>query len=93
MSPCTRPSQGNGFWDDFMTNPPIVAFAAVRYTRVSKADGSQSLGLQRDALGPGAVAWSPPGEPHGVANDTDGSLVLLVAVAPNPNRQGLPRYV
>ena len=70
-----------------------LRYMRIGYTRVSKEDGSQSLDLQRDALGPGAVAWSPPGEPHGVANDTDGSLVLLVAVAPNPNRQDLPRYV
>ena len=32
--------------------------------------------------GPGSVTWSTPGEPHGVANDSDGNLVLLVAVAP-----------
>ena len=56
----------------------------IGYTRVSKVDGSQSLDLQRDARGPGAVAWSTPGEPSGVANDSDRSLVLLVA--PNPNR-------
>ena len=43
-------------------------------------------GARRAALGPGAVAWSTPGEPHGVANDSDGNLVLLVAVASNPNR-------
>ena len=33
----------------------------------------------------GAVAWSVPDEPHGVANESDGDLVLLVAMAPNPN--------
>ena len=32
-----------------------------------------------------AVAWSVPDEPHGVANESDGDLVLLVAMAPNPN--------
>ena len=37
-------------------------------------------------LGPGAVAWSAPDEPHGVANESEGDLVLLVAMAPNPNR-------
>ena len=37
------------------------------------------------SLGPGAVAWSVPDEPHGVANESDGDLVFLVAMAPNPN--------
>ena len=43
------------------------------------------LGKRRMSLGPGAVAWSVPDEPHGVANESDGDLVLLVAMAPNPN--------
>ena len=58
----------------------------IGYTRVSKEDGSQSLDLQRDTRGPVAVAWSTPGGPHGVDHDSDRSLVLLVAVAPNPSR-------
>ena len=44
------------------------------------------MGDRREILGPGGVAWSEPDEPHGVANESDGDLVLLVAMAPNPNR-------
>ena len=53
---------------------------------VIEGEGSFAAGKRRAILGPGAVAWSTPGEPHGVANDSDGNLVLLLAVAPNPNR-------
>ena len=51
-----------------------------------EGEGSFAVGKRRATLGPGAVTWSTPGEPHGVANDSDGNLVLLVAVARNPNR-------
>ncbi len=42
-------------------------------------------GDERRALGPGGLAWSIPGEPHGVENDSGAPAVLLVAMAPNPN--------
>ena len=35
---------------------------------------------------PNASTIAVAKEPHGVANDSDGNVVLLVAVAPNPNR-------
>ena len=44
-----------------------------------------TVGKRRVSLGPGAVAWSVPDEPHGVANESDGDLMLLVAMVPNPN--------
>ena len=73
--------------------PESITTAAVFVTlRLSSAspgpegEGSFAVGKRRATLGPGAVTWSTPGEPHGVANDSDGNLVLLVAVAPNPNR-------
>ena len=47
----------------------------------------ETTALCEEILGPGAVAFATPWEPHGVANYSDGNLVLLVAVAPNPNRQ------
>jgi quercetin dioxygenase-like cupin family protein len=37
------------------------------------------------SLGVGELAWSPPGEAHGVENDSGARAVLLVAMAPNPN--------
>jgi mannose-6-phosphate isomerase-like protein (cupin superfamily) len=37
-------------------------------------------------LGPGHAVLAPAGEPHGVRNDGPERLVLLVAMAPNPNR-------
>ena len=49
------------------------------------SDYRLTVGKRRVSLGPGAVAWSVPDEPHGVANESDGDLVLLVAMAPNPN--------
>ena len=42
-------------------------------------------GSERRALGPGGLAWAAPGEEHGVENDSEGRVVLLVAMAPNPN--------
>ena len=51
-----------------------------------EGEGRFTVGDRSEVLGPGAVAWSEPGEPHGVANESDGALVLLVAMAPNPNR-------
>ena len=50
-----------------------------------KTDYRLTVGKRRVSLGPDAVAWSVPDEPHGVANESDGDLVLLVATAPNPN--------
>jgi len=44
-----------------------------------------TCGAESRALGPGELAWSPPGEPHGVENDSGARAVLLVAMAPNPN--------
>ena len=59
---------------------------ATKFYYVIEGEGSFTVGDRRVSLGPGAVAWSTPGEPHGVANEFDGDLVLLVAMAPNPNR-------
>ena len=58
---------------------------ATKFYYVIEGEGSFTVGDRRVSLGPGAVVWSVPGEPHGVANESDGDLVLLVAMAPNPN--------
>ena len=44
-----------------------------------------SLGSQVRELGPGELAWSAPGESHGVENASNERAVLLVAMSPNPN--------
>jgi len=43
------------------------------------------LGESERELGPGELAWSAPGEVHGVENTSDARALLLVAMAPNPN--------
>ena len=66
---------------------PVHAHAdATKFYYVIEGEGRFTVGERRVTLGPGGVAWSEPGEPHGVANEGDGELVLLVAMAPNPNR-------
>lgn len=59
---------------------------ATKFYYVIEGEGRFTVGDRSEVLGPGAVAWSEPGEPHGVANESGGALVLLVAMAPNPNR-------
>lgn len=59
---------------------------ATKFYYVIEGEGRFTVGDRSEILGPGAVAWSEPYEPHGVANASDGNLVLLVAMAPNPNR-------
>ena len=43
------------------------------------------IGGAEQHLGPGGLAHAGPGEEHGVENDSDSRVVLLVAMAPNPN--------
>ena len=59
---------------------------ATKFYYVIEGEGLFTVGERHERLGPGAVAWSEPDEPHGVANESNGDLVLLVAMAPNPNR-------
>ncbi len=59
---------------------------ATKFYYVIEGEGRFTVGERSERLGPGAVAWSEPDEPHGVANESEGDLVLLVAMAPNPNR-------
>jgi quercetin dioxygenase-like cupin family protein len=44
-----------------------------------------TLGSETRELGPGELAWSAPGEAHGVENLSGQRAVLLVAMGPNPN--------
>ena len=59
---------------------------ATKFYYVIEGEGRFTVGERCVTLGPGGVAWSEPDEPHGVANEGEGDLVLLVAMAPNPNR-------
>lgn len=45
-----------------------------------------TLGSDVREIGPGELAWSAPGESHGVENVSAERAVLLVAMAPNPNQ-------
>jgi len=43
-----------------------------------------TVGGRERALGPGGLAWAGPGEAHGVRNDSQARVVLLVSMAPHP---------
>jgi quercetin dioxygenase-like cupin family protein len=58
---------------------------ATKLYLVLEGRAALTCGDQTRELGPGGLAWSPPGEPHGVANTSGERAVLLVAMAPNPN--------
>ena len=61
---------------------------ATKFYFVLEGRAAFTLGSETRELGPGALAWSPPGEVHGVVNSTSARAVLLVAMAPNPNAAG-----
>jgi quercetin dioxygenase-like cupin family protein len=42
------------------------------------------LGEERASAGPGQVVWAPAGLVHGVANEGQERLILLVGIAPAP---------
>ena len=58
---------------------------ATKFYFVLEGRGVFQIGAERRELGPGELAWSAPGEEHGVENRSDQRLLLLVAMAPNPN--------
>ncbi len=58
---------------------------ATKFYYVVEGRVTAAIGRQERELGPGELAWSGPGEVHGVRNDSDERAVLLVAMAPNPN--------
>ena len=74
---CLRPGQ---------TQHVHTHAGATKFYYVIEGEGRFTVGERRVTLGPGGVAWSAPDEPHGVANEGKADLVLLVAMAPNPNR-------
>jgi quercetin dioxygenase-like cupin family protein len=58
---------------------------ATKFYFVLEGRGVFQIGEERRELGPGGLAWSAPGEQHGVENLSSERLVLLVAMSPNPN--------
>lgn len=55
-----------------------------KFYYVVEGQGRFWLGEERVAVAAGEVVWSPAGEMHGVANEGDGRLTLLVGIAPAP---------
>lgn len=53
---------------------------------VLDGEATFAIGGEEATRGPGFAAFAPAGTPHGVRNDTDADLVLLVAMAPRPDR-------
>jgi quercetin dioxygenase-like cupin family protein len=52
---------------------------------VVEGEGSFTIGTEevRNA-GPGTVVWAPAGSEHGVLNEADRTLVLLMGIGPPP---------
>jgi quercetin dioxygenase-like cupin family protein len=69
---------------------PGQAHAAHAHADMDKAyyvlegTGAFSLGEEVHELGPGQLLVAPAGVPHGVRNDTDARLLVLVTMAPGP---------
>ena len=51
---------------------------------VLEGQGEFSVGEESRTLGPDLAAWAPAGLPHGVRNEGDQRLVILVGIAPAP---------
>ncbi|HUR26841.1 MAG TPA: cupin domain-containing protein [Planctomycetota bacterium] len=64
---------------------PHAHATATKFYFVLEGRGVFQIGAERRELGPGELAWSAPGEEHGVENRSSERLVLLVAMSPNPN--------
>ena len=61
---------------------------ATKFYFVVEGRAHFTLGDDARELGPGGLAWSPPGQAHGVENRSGERALLLVAMAPNPNARG-----
>ena len=58
---------------------------AAKFYYVVEGRGRFQVGDAEQTLGKGGLAFSRAGEAHGVVNESQERLVLLVAMAPNPN--------
>jgi len=73
---CLEPGQGQR---------PHAHADATKFYFVIEGTGDFLIGVRRERLGPGGLAFSVPGEIHGVENPGPGRLVLMVVMGPNPN--------
>jgi quercetin dioxygenase-like cupin family protein len=64
---------------------PHAHAGATKFYFVLEGRGTVRVGAEVRELGPGELAWAGPGEEHGVENRSTARLLLLVAMAPNPN--------
>jgi quercetin dioxygenase-like cupin family protein len=55
-----------------------------KFYYVVEGRGRFLLGDDVERAGAGEVVWAPAGVPHGVTNDGDTRLTLLVGIAPAP---------
>ncbi len=58
---------------------------ATKFYYVLAGRPTVTIGDERRELTAGEIAWSFAGEPHGVVNESDERVVLLVAMAPHPD--------
>ena len=59
---------------------------ASKFYLVLEGHATIEVGDERSAIGPGQTVLAPAGETHGVQNDSQDRLVLLVGIAPAPTR-------
>lgn len=52
--------------------------------QVLEGEGVFTVGAEERRAGAGTVVWAPAGVPHGVCNEGDERLTLLVCIAPPP---------
>jgi len=64
---------------------PHIHTDAAKVYYVLEGEGTFVMGAETQTLGPGHAVLAPGGEEHGVRNNTDARLRLLVAMAPNPS--------
>ena len=55
-----------------------------KFYLVRSGRGVFTVGEEERELGPGELAWSAPGEPHGVRNEGPERLELMVVMGPHP---------
>ncbi len=64
--------------------PPHDHAGQDKFYYVVEGQGNFWLGDERKVAGVGDVVWAPAGLVHGVSNDGDARLTLLVGIAPAP---------
>lgn len=55
-----------------------------KFYAVMEGEGVFTVGEEEHVAGPGVVVWAPAGVPHGVRNEGQQRLVLLMGIAPPP---------